>query len=145
MARNEPVTATDLQWRIAQQQIDIATLQAENRRLRRLTTNGKQGRVIHRTAQDARQLVAWRFSGYSISRRNCLAYGMSERRWAWAIALLKVAKVLDITASWADDFLLDDVQLCADALDRAVRKLESNGIGPLVFRLPRGRAVAPKR
>ena len=70
-------------------QVDLATVRAENRRLRKVTKNGKGGRLLHRAAADARQLVAWRAAGYSVTRRNCEGYGMSRRRWVWAVGLLQ--------------------------------------------------------
>jgi hypothetical protein len=125
--------------------VKLATVQAENRRLRRMTENGKQGRLLYRTAADARQIVGWRFAGYSVTRRACYGYGMSERRWAWAVALLKVAKVLDINTACVDEFDVADLDEALAQVDRAVTICEQEGLARLVFRLPRGRAKPPKR
>jgi hypothetical protein len=54
------------------------------------------------------QLVAWRAAGYSVTRRNCEGYGMSRRRWVWAVGLLKLARVLGDQVASADTFLLED-------------------------------------
>src|SRR5512147_6920 len=87
-----------------------STLAAENRRLRRMTANGRAGRLLHRTAADAKQLCAWRWAGFSVSRRNALSYGMSRRRWAWAVALLERARVVEPDAPYLDDaFTVDDL------------------------------------
>jgi hypothetical protein len=125
--------------------VKLATVQSENRRLRRLTQNGKQGRLLHRAAADARQLVGWRAAGYTITRRACVGYGMPIRRWQWAIALLKLARVVDAQLAIADAFLMDDVQECLQAIDHAVRVVESGGMERLVLRLPRGAARMPRR
>lgn len=143
---------TDLQnqlslanWQLERAAVQNATLASENRRLRRMTANGRQGRILHRTAADARQLVGWRFANYSISRRNALSYGMSRRRWAWAVALLKLAGVLALDCAHADAFLVEDLDECIRRIDKAVAKVEkSDDLAPLVFRLPKG-AVAVKR
>ncbi len=145
-------TTTDLQnqlllanWQLERATIQNATLASENRRLRRMTANGRQGRILHRTAADARQLVGWRFANYSISRRNALSYGMSRRRWAWAVALLKLAGVLAIDCAHADVFQVDDLDECIKRIDKAVAKVErGDDLAPLVFRLPKG-AVGVKR
>lgn len=125
--------------------VKLATVQAENRRLRRMTQNGKQGRLLHRAAADARQLVGWRAAGYSVTRRNALSYGMSVRRWQWAIALLKVARVVDSQLTVADAFVLDDVADCLQAIDHAVKVVEARGLESLIMRLPRGAVRTPRR
>ena len=125
--------------------VQLATVQAENRRLRRMTQNGKYGRLLHRAAADARQLIGWRFAGYSVTRRACHSYGMSERRWAWAVALLKFANVVDISAKCIDDFDVESLEGALAQVDSTVARCERAGLGPLVFRLPKGRAKPPKR
>ena len=118
--------------------VKVATLQAENKRLRRLTINGKTGRLLARTAADARQLVAWRFAGYSISRRNAASYGMSARRWAWAVAMLRLAKILPYPGNDTDDFQVDDFDACIAAIDRQAAILaEQNDLGRLILRMHR--------
>ena len=81
-----------LRLQVAQLTVKTVTAQAENRRLRRLTANSRVGRLLHRTDADARQLCAWRWAGYSVSRDAALSYGMSRRRWHWAVALLERAR-----------------------------------------------------
>lgn len=125
--------------------VQNATLSAENRRLRRMTTNGKQGRLLHRAAADARQLVGWRAAGYSVTRRNAESYGMSRRRWVWAVGLLRVARVLDARTATADEFLVDDTTDCLAAIDRAVKICEERGLESLILRLPKNHAKWPKR
>ncbi len=145
-------TTTELQnqlslanWQLERAAVQNATLASENRRLRRMTANGGHGRILHRTAADARQIVGWRFANYSVSRRHCLSYGMSRRRWAWAVALLKLAGVLAIDCPHADVFQVDDLDECIRRIDKAVAKVEkSDDLAPLIFRLPKG-AVGVKR
>ena len=80
-------------------------------------------------AGDARQIVAWRAAGYSVTRRNCESYGMSRRRWVWAVGLLKLARVLGDQVASADTFLLEDVEECAEAIERrAVRAVEGRSV-----------------
>jgi hypothetical protein len=134
----------DTRRQLEQAKVQLATTQAENRRLRRMTQNGKHGHLLHRAAADARQLVGWRVAGYSITRRNALSYGMSIRRWQWAIALLKLARVVDAQLAAADTFLIGDMAECLAAVDRAVRIVESGGIERLIVRLPRGAARQPR-
>ena len=119
--------------------VQLATVQAENRRLRRLTDNGRQGSILHRASADATQIVGWRFANYSVSRRQCQSYGMSERRWMWAMALLKLAGIIPMECTYADDFLVDELSEIESRLARAVRKVEGNGLSLLVFRMPKNR------
>ena len=116
-----------------------ATWAAENRRLRKMTTNGKLGRVLHRTAADARQLVTWRFSGYSVTRRMCESYGMSQQRWAWAMAMLRSGGIVRYPGD-SDAFQVDDFDECMARIDREVRRVEAAGdLGRLLLRRYRRR------
>ncbi|MFN8468244.1 MAG: hypothetical protein U0X20_21980 [Caldilineaceae bacterium] len=123
--------------------VELATVRAENRRLRKVTKRSKGGHLLERAAGDARQIVAWRAAGYSVTRRNCESYGMSRRRWVWAVGLLKLARVLGDQVASADTFLLEDVEECAEAIERAVRAVESRGLETLIMRLPKGAAKMP--
>lgn len=106
--------------------VQLATVQAENRRLRRMTQNGKAGRILHRAAADARQIVAWRWAGYSVTRRKCESYGMGQYRWAWAMALLRVAGVAPYPGD-TDNFLVEDLDDATARIDQAVRMTEQAG------------------
>jgi hypothetical protein len=127
-----------LQSQVDRLTVKNATLSSENRRLRRMTQNGKTGRLLHRTAADARQLVEWRFAYYSISRRNAATYGMSARRWAWGVAMLRLAKIIDNSPTAdTDSFQVDDFDECIKAIDRmaAVLAEQENGIERLILRM----------
>jgi hypothetical protein len=106
--------------------VKLATAQAENRRLRRMTTNGRMGRILHRTAADARQIVGWRFANYSVSRRNCESYGMSQQRWAWAVAMLRAAGVVPYPGD-TDAFIVEDLDAALGMIDQEVKRIESRG------------------
>jgi hypothetical protein len=126
--------------------VKLATVQAENRRLRRLTANGRQGRILHRASADAKQMIAWRWAGFSVSRDAALSYGMSRRRWAWAVALLERARVVQADAASMDDaFLLDEIEDAVLAVDRTVKVLEQQGLASLVMRLPNNGRRGRKR
>ena len=106
--------------------VQLATVQAENRRLRKMTVNGKNGRILHRAAADARQIVAWRFAGYSVTRRACESYGMTQYRWAWAMALLRAALIVPYPGD-SDDFRVDDLDAAAQRIEKQVRLTEASG------------------
>lgn len=118
--------------------VKLATVQSENKRLRRLTANGRTGRLLHRTAGDARQLCVWRWSGYSVSRTAALSYGMSRRRWHWGVSLLERARVVADGAKYLDDgFLFEEFDDAITAIDKTVKLLEQTGLASLEMRLPR--------
>ena len=121
--------------------VKLATVQAENRRLRKMTTNGRMGRILHRAAADARQIVGWRFAGYSVTRRHCESYGMGQYRWAWAMALLRAANVVPYPGD-SDDFLIEDQDDCIAAIEKQVRLTANTGeLGRLKMRMYRRRGT----
>ena len=91
-----------------------------------MTTNGKMGRILHRAAADARQVCAWRWAGYSVTRRQCESYGMGQYRWAWAMALLRAAGVVPYPGD-TDAFLVEDLDTALAMLDKQVRLTEESG------------------
>jgi hypothetical protein len=127
--------------------VKLATVQAENRRLRRLTANGRQGRILSRASADAKQMIAWRWAGFSVSRAAALSYGMSRRRWAWAVALLERARVVQADASYLDDAFDDELGIndAYEMVDRTVKVVEQKGIELLSMRLPKNGKRGRKR
>ena len=119
--------------------VKLATVQAENRRLRKMTQNGKNGRILHRAAADARQIVAWRFAGYSVTRRACAGYGMTQYRWAWAMALLRAAMIVPYPGD-SDSFQVQDLDAAIRRIETHVRITEESGdLGRLKMRMYRRR------
>ena len=104
-----------------------------------MTTNGRMGRILHRTAADARQIVGWRFANYSVSRRNCESYGMSQQRWAWAVAMLRAAGVVPYPGD-TDAFTVEDLDAALGMIDQEVKRIESRGdLSRLALRMYRRR------
>ena len=82
--------------------LTIAQLRKENRYLRKLLTdNGRNGRILRRARDDGFTLLLWRYSGFYPSRDWCREQGMTERRWAWARALLMTARL------WTDGDIVE--------------------------------------
>ena len=115
-----------------QLQIEIANLRAENRQLRRRLPDVRDMKRLRQAHRDAKAMLLRRFSGYSISRAECLQAGIPRRRWPWAIALLKCAGVYK-----SGDVAIDDFN---DALAMLGREFEGMERAGTVMRL---RAVLP--
>jgi hypothetical protein len=129
---------TLLRVQVARTAVKNATLAAENRRLKRMVQDNAGGHILHRAHADALTLLTLRFSGYSVARRAAENH-MSRRRWHWAIALLKVARVIDEDAAAVDDaFLITDSEDAKSALARAVATTERDGLVRVTMRTPRG-------
>lgn len=113
--------------------LKVADLQAENRTLRkRLPESTGDMRRLRQAYRDAKAMLNNRFAGYSISRQNCLTMGIPRRRWPWAIALLKLARVHN-----GRDVIEQDLETAVTALDAAFRSLENAGtVARLKMRLP---------
>ena len=109
----------------------LAALSAENKRLRRIAHKSRQEALLQRVTIDAQQLLIWRYSGFSVSRRNAEEMGMTQRRWTWARALLQYARVHD-----ESDVTCDEFDTAVNALNSAVKYLSQYGLESLRMRLP---------
>jgi len=110
--------------------MDNAQLRAENRRLRKLAVNRGRGRIVVRALDDATAMLAWRFAGYSISRRSCAELGLPERRWEWARALLWAARVHN-----GNDITVAEFDVAARMLaHKAESIMHSGDLAPLFLR-----------
>jgi hypothetical protein len=127
--------------------VKLATVQAENRRLRRLTANGRQGHILSRASADAKLIIGWRWAGLSVSRSKARSYEMSRHRWMWAVALLERARVAKANAAYLDDAFDDELGYndAIEMVDRTVKVLEQQGLASLVMRLPKNGRRGQKR
>lgn len=116
--------------------LKVADLQSENRQLRRRLPDVGDMKRLRQAHRDARAMLLHRFDGYSISRANCLALGIPERRWNNARALLQTARIhdgLDITET--------DFDAAVGRLEQTVKGMEAAGnVERLRMRLPNSRA-----
>lgn len=77
----------------------LAQSRSENNRLRGclrglgLLSVSHSDRIINRAIDDAGTLIVWGSVGFVVSRNMALAAGMSERRYYWALALMRAARV----------------------------------------------------
>lgn len=119
--------------------LKVADLQSENAGLRRrLPESTGDMKRLRQAYRDAKAMLLHRFNGYSISRDNCLAMSISERRWSNARALLQTARIhdgLDITET--------DFDAANSRLDLSFKSMEAAGNAErLRMRLPKSRAWA---
>lgn len=77
----------------------------------------EKGDTVTLARSDAMALALRHFAAMPISRRKAHAYGMTSRRWEWAMALLSAARVYSKRGGWA----VDDLSLIRNALDRATK------------------------
>lgn len=88
------------QQKLAQLAQEVAQLRKENNHLRRATRRkhdyhySTADRIIHRALDDALALMALAANGYPTSRQFFYELGYSERRYYWAIGLMRAARVM---------------------------------------------------
>lgn len=126
---------------IAALQNQLAQLRSENRYLRSKTAGqydlrhlGRTGRILRRALDDATAILALQASGYKPTRSLCLGVGISERRFFWAVGLLRSARVMN-GSEFADlDFNRAESKLHAqyDAL-----KVRPDALELLRLRMPK--------
>lgn len=115
--------------------LKVGDLQSENAGLRRRLSDVGEMRRLRQAYRDAKAMLMHRFNGYSISRDNCLALGISERHWTNARALLQTARVhngIDVTES--------ELDAAINRLDTAFKSMEEAGTAQrMKMRLPNSR------
>lgn len=74
------------------------------------------GRILRRAWDDANAFLVLQASGYTVSRRFVYELGISERRYAWAMGLLRSARVVSARgASWlVNDFVTAESKVKAE-------------------------------
>lgn len=97
-----------------------AELQAEIRQ--RLPPLPRRKRLLELAISDAYQLIAWRFAGVSISKRDAYDLGMPERRWRRATKVLRRAGVWN-----RSDVVITDIGEARQAIDTLRRRTENSG------------------
>lgn len=108
--------------------VKVATIQAENRHLRRRLPQPDTLKVLRRARLDAELLIASHLAGLPTSRRESVNLGISHRRWNYATALLALARVRDRAGGWRTD---DPAQL-RQRLEYATAHVESKGVTVLL-------------
>lgn len=112
--------------------VEVAKLRIENRALRRRLAD-RDLATVRRAHADALFVGGLAFAQLPTSRAACLDYGLSRRRWAWAVALLQAAHVRTQGGTWADV----SVEGFEAALRAAVGRVEADGVGVIAARMGR--------
>ncbi len=106
--------------------VELRRLQTENRKLRAaLKINGRHSRRIRRANDFALLLAQWHVAHVPTSRDFAKAMSMPQRQWENAIALLRLARVVDVAGRWHCHDLptisakLDDAAVGANAAPEA--------------------------
>jgi hypothetical protein len=102
--------------------LEIERLQSENAHLRKaLRLNGRHARRISRAHDCALLLATWHIAYLPTSREFSAQNGMAQRQWQNAMALLRLARLMDARGRWKCHDLpsisarLDDAVIAANA------------------------------
>lgn len=120
----------------------LEQVRRENRYLRTKTESkhsyhvSTSARILRRALDDSIAIMTLRYSGYSIGRGFCYQLGYSERRYFWAMGLLRSARIVSARGSaWlVDDFRTaeDKLRTCHDRI-----KSQSNALEMVRLYMPR--------
>ena len=112
--------------------VQVGRLQEENHRLRRrLKEKSYRYRLLREAYENALLMVAFAGVGLPISRRAMAAYGMSQRKWQRARALLLVSRLFN-----GRRLMVDDQELIVERLNSVVERCERDDTS-LRIRMPR--------
>lgn len=102
--------------------VEVKRLQEENAKLRAaLRVNGRHARRIQRAHDCALLLATWHIAYLPTSREFAAANGMAQRQWQNAMALLRLARIVDARGRWKCHDLpsisvrLDDAVIAANS------------------------------
>ena len=112
----------DAQRRLSALASENARLRAEAVDLRRRAGCGRYQRIIDRSHTDAQTVLHYRAAGLDVGRRWLRDTGvMSERRYGWALALLRLARC-DITPA-----SIEHLDQCLRRVAQTVDRLHADG------------------
>ena len=112
----------DAQRRLSALASENARLRAEAVDLRRRAGCGRYQRIIDRSHTDAQTVLHYRAAGLDVGRRWLRDTGvMSERRYGWALALLRLARC-DITPA-----SIEHLDQCLRRVAHTVDRLHADG------------------
>lgn len=117
---------------------ELQHLRSEVRRLRNSKRPPPKHRILERAFNDATYMLKLAAVGESYSRDDMLLLGMSERRWTWAMGLLRHARMAyrygesGIGIKPVDD--LEELAAGLRTLDNHVRHLRNTG-SPYLYEL----------
>jgi len=107
---------------------ELATLRAENRRMRdKLTVKARGSKIVRRALVDAHTIMMAAFSGENTGRKAMQdEHGMSKHRWAWAVAFLRYAGIVSFRSKhWRVglDFVVMDLTEAVTLLEKSATEL----------------------
>lgn len=93
-------------------------------------------RILRRAKDDCISIMTLKFGGFPVGRGYCYAVGFSERRYFWAMGLLRSARVVSPRGHrWiVDDFITADKRVDAN-YERL--KVQPNALEMLRMYMPR--------
>lgn len=114
-------TVQAAQTHLARLAAENARLRAEANKLRRSVGCARHTRIINRTHTDAQTILHYRAGGLEVGRRWLNDTGiMSERRYGWALALLRLARC-DLTPA-----TLEHLDQCLRRVASTVERLHAD-------------------
>lgn len=124
--------------RLSRLENELAQLRNENNHLRKQTGNtttyhyNTAGRILRRALDDATVMLMLAANGYPTSRQFFYELGFSERRYYWAIGLLRAARIMAPRGRRLADL---DFQQAEAKLKSRYENLKNDGDALQVLRL----------
>jgi len=98
--------------------LEVAQLRKEARYLRSKLPPSRRRRILRRAYEDARRILHFRHAGVPTSRAVMLEDGLTERRWHWAMGLLRYARLGNVQPR-----TLQELQTALDRLESRYKLL----------------------
>ena len=109
---------------------ELATLRAENKRMRNRVQPARRGSaIVRRALMDAHTILMAAFSDESTGcHAMSAAHGMTRRRWEWGVAFLRYAGIVPlVNRAWRNglQFLITDLGGAIGLLETSARELDN--------------------
>jgi hypothetical protein len=110
-----------LEQQVSYLKIELTKAKTEATKLRKtLKENSRYAKIVDRAYEDALLMGFWRSMGIRPTRRFSALYSITQSRWEHALALLRMARLINGKSRWAASDMTTMERKLSQARDKAL-------------------------